>query len=161
MAKIKSFEYSELIDNFLYLGSSQTSKNLEGLKSLKITHIINLAGKCQYPSDFIYGVFHIQDGSKIDQTEEKLKSIVEFINKARHSSSNRVLIHCRAGMSRTPFVAIFYLITTMNINLTDAFNLVKTRRPQIKINEEFCKLLLKFDTSNSCTLEYLLNVLGT
>ena len=153
---IKSFEYSELIENFLYLGSSQTSKNLDGLRSLNITHIVNLAGKCHYPSDFTYGVFHIEDGVSKTKCEKNLPLILQFIDKVRQEkTSNRVLIHCRAGMSRTPFIAIMYLIQSRDMTLIDAFNLVKKCRPQIHIHEELCRILLDHDKSNNCTLELL------
>lgn len=155
---IKSFEYSELIENFLYLGSNQTSKNLDGLRSLNITHIVNLAGKCHYPSEFTYGIFHIEDGLSKTKCEKNLPLILQFIDQVhQEKSSNRVLIHCRAGMSRTPFIAIVYLMHSMNISLIDAFNLVKKCRPQIHIHEEHCKILLDLDKSNSCTLEMLMN----
>jgi protein-tyrosine phosphatase len=155
---IKSFEYSELIENFLYLGSSQTSKNLDGLRSLNITHIVNLAGKCHYPSEFTYGVFHIEDGLSKTKCEKNLPLILQFIDQARQEKpSNRVLIHCRAGMSRTPFIAIVYLMHSMNMTLIDAFNLVKKCRPQIRIHEEHCQILLDRDKSNSTTLEFLMN----
>lgn len=158
-SSIKSFEYSELIENFLYLGSSQTSKNLDGLRSLNITHIVNLAGKCYYPSEFTYGTFHIEDGLSKTKCDTKLPLILQFIDKIRQEkSSNRVLIHCRAGMSRTPFITIAYLMHSMNMTLIDAFNLVKTCRPQIRIHEEHCKRLLDLDKSNnSCTLDFLMN----
>lgn len=155
---VKSFEYSELIENFLYLGSSQTSKNLDGLHALNITHIVNLAGKCHYPSEFIYGVFHINDGESNNKCEKNLPLILQFIDQARREKpSNRVLIHCRGGMSRTPFIAIVYLMHSMNMSLVDAFNLVKKSRPQLHIHEEHCKKLLELDQSNSCTLEFLMN----
>ncbi|UJR27830.1 hypothetical protein I4U23_009098 [Adineta vaga] len=155
---IKSFEYSELINNFLYLGSSQTSKNLEGLHSLNITHIVNLAGKCHHPSDFTYGTFHIEDGASKVKCERNLPLILQFIDQARlEKSTNRVLIHCRAGMSRTPFIAIAYLMHSTNMSLMEAYTSVKKCRPQIRIHEEHCKTLLDLDKSNNCTLEFLMS----
>ena len=154
---IKSFDHTELIEDFLYLGSCQTSKNVDGLHSINITHIVNLAGKCHYPSEFTYGVFHIEDGLSKSKFEKNLPLILQFIDQARaEKSTNRVLIHCRGGISRTPFIAILYLMHSLNMSLIDAFNRVKTRRPQIHLHEEHCKILLEFDKSNSCTLELLL-----
>lgn len=154
---IKSFEYAELLEGFLYLGSSQTSKHLDGLRSLGITHIVNLAGKCHHPADFVYGTYHIEDGVSKSKCEKNLPLILQFIDQARREkATNRVLIHCRAGMSRTPFVAIAYLMHASNMPLIDAFELVKKCRPQIRIHEEHCRTLLSMDPSNSCTLEYLL-----
>ena len=155
---IKSFDYTELIENFLYLGSSQTSKNIDGLRSLQITHIVNLAGKCHYPSEFTYGIFHIEDGLSKNKLDKNLPLILQFIDQARQgNSSHRVLIHCRGGISRTPFIAILYLMHSMNMPLIDAFNRVKTARSQTRIHEEHCKILLDLDPSNSCTLDRLMN----
>lgn len=154
---IKSFDYSELIENFLYLGGSQTSKNLDGLRALKITHIVNLAGKCHYPSEFTYGVFHIEDGLSKTKVEKNLPLILQFLDEIREkNSSNRVLIHCRAGLSRTPFVAIAYLMHWRSISLLDAYRQVKQCRTQMRIHEEHLKILLERDQFSSCTIEDLL-----
>jgi protein-tyrosine phosphatase len=153
---IKSFDYSELHENFLYLGSRQTSKNLDGLRSLQITHIVNLAGKCHYPSEFTYGMFHIEDGSSASKIDKNLPLILQFIDRARQNSpSNRVLIHCRAGLSRTPFIAVAYLMHWQHLTLLDAFDRVKTCRTQMRVHDEHLKVLLTLDDVHSCTLDEL------
>ena len=154
--RIKSFEYSELEKDFLYLGSNQTSKHLEGLRSLKISHIVNLAGRCHFPSEFVYGIFHIEDGVSESKREKNLPLIFEFIDRARNENpSNRVLIHCRAGISRTAFVAVAYLIHSRSICLNDAFNMVKQIRPQIRIHKEHWQFLLTFNTLSNSTVEQI------
>lgn len=143
---IKSFDYSEIEKDFLYLGSHQTSKNLDGLRSLKISHIVNLAGRCHFPSEFEYGIFHIEDGPSESKRESNLPLILDFIDRARReNSSNRVLIHCRAGMSRTPFVAAAYLMHSRSMSLTEALALVKQCRPQIRIHPEHLEFLSSFE----------------
>lgn len=46
-----SCDCSEILKDFLYLGGSQTARNLEALKRLKITHILSLVGKEHYPGE--------------------------------------------------------------------------------------------------------------
>ncbi|RNA06869.1 dual specificity phosphatase 1-like [Brachionus plicatilis] len=140
---IKSMDYSEIVEKFLYIGSHQSSNNLDGLKSLKITHVVVLAGKCQFPSEFAYGIFHFKDGSVEEEIIEKISKICEFIESARQNASNRVFVHCRAGLSRSPFIA--------------AYELVHRSRSQIRMHQNFCKALIQMDKTNSCSLEKILN----
>lgn len=153
----KSFDYSEIIENFLFIGSHQSSKNLEGLKAIKITHILSLAGKCQFPSEFIYGTFHLKDGSTSEEINEKFPEICEFIENARQNSRNRVFVHCRAGLSRSPFIVIKYLMKHFGFSLNDAFESVQKSRPQIRMHEYYCHDLIQMDIANSCYLEKILN----
>ena len=55
---------SEIIEDFLYLGSDFLAKNKETLKQNKITHIINSAGDYSpnyHDEDFKYMTFHLKD----------------------------------------------------------------------------------------------------
>lgn len=55
---------SEIIDNFLYLGSDYLAKNKEVLKQNKITHIINAVGDYSpnyHDGEFKYISFHLKD----------------------------------------------------------------------------------------------------
>ncbi|CAF1257200.1 unnamed protein product [Didymodactylos carnosus] len=144
------FDCSELIKDFLYLGSAPTSKNINGLKTLNITHIVNLAGKCHFPSDFIYGEFHIPDRSEsTEKFDEHLEPLLKFIDEARTTPghNSRVLVHCQGGISRTPTIAIIYLMHSLHMTLNDAFQLVQEKRPNMRPNTDHLKKLLKVEQS--------------
>ena len=52
-----------------------------------------------------------------------------------------VVIHCRAGVSRSPAVVAYYLTHTLFISLREALNKIKETRPFIDINIGFWNIL--------------------
>ena len=59
-----------------------------------------------------------------------------FIDEARRKRCN-ILIHCLAGISRSPTFAIAYLMRVKSLHWKDAYDLVKKSRPQIDPNLSF------------------------
>ena len=47
------------------------------------------------------------------------------------------IIHCYAGVDRSPFVACLYLGIKYKLKFKEAYKLVKERRPQTTIHEEW------------------------
>lgn len=67
-----------------------------------------------------------------------------FIEEARRNRCN-VLIHCKAGISRSPTIAIAYLMKWKRLHLQDAYNFVKRCRPQIAPNLNFMGQLVSYE----------------
>ena len=67
-----------------------------------------------------------------------------FINEAKFNSKN-ILIHCFAGLSRSPTIVISYLMKELKYSYINAYNFVKEKRPQIKINIDFLIILKKYE----------------
>lgn len=57
-----------------------------------------------------------------------------------------VLIHCMMGVSRSASLVIWYLMTRGNLTLTEAYNLVKQKRPIINPNRGFVEQLKALET---------------
>lgn len=68
----------------------------------------------------------------------------QFIDEARKRKRN-VLVHCLAGISRSPTIAIAYLMRCNSLRLEDAYNFVKRCRPQIDPNLSFMGQLMIYE----------------
>lgn len=119
----------------LYLGDISSTKNLPS----QVTHVITLLSEKPRlpPSDKERKHFFIAAG---DRESQDLLSIFpacyKFIQKAlAENSTNKVLIHCRAGRSRSPTIVIMYLMRAYQWNYEKAENYLKERRPIISIND--------------------------
>mmetsp|Transcript_32006 Transcript_32006/g.44636 ORF Transcript_32006/g.44636 Transcript_32006/m.44636 type:complete len:263 (-) Transcript_32006:168-956(-) len=60
-----------------------------------------------------------------------------------------VLIHCKAGMSRSPSIAIAYLIAHKNMTCEEALSHVKACRSIVKINPSFLEQLREWEINKS------------
>ena len=72
-------------------------------------------------------------------TWEPLDSIYRLVDEIRRlqDSGKIVIIHCYAGVDRSPFVACLYIGIRYNLKFTEAYKLVKERRPQTTIHLEW------------------------
>lgn len=67
-----------------------------------------------------------------------------FIEEARRNKCN-ILVHCKAGISRSPTIAIAYLMKWKQLHLQDAYDFVKRCRPQISPNLNFMGQLMTYE----------------
>lgn len=102
---------------------------------IKISSSVNrlIKGKCINISD----TFEQLVDKFFDETHN-------FIEEARRNKCN-VLIHCKAGISRSPTIAIAYLMKWKRLHLQDAYNFVKRCRPQISPNLNFMGQLVSYE----------------
>lgn len=134
----------------LYLGSRHEAKDLAGLQSLGVLAIVNVAAsdvENAYEGTFTYHNIAVSD--KKDEQGHRanmlpfLEPAADFI--ANSLQSGACFVHCMGGYSRSPTVAIAYLIKHGSLNLTDAQQLIKRVRPQIEPNEGFMEQLREFE----------------
>jgi hypothetical protein len=104
---------SEVIDNFLYLGSDFVASDRETLDKYGITHVVNCAG--DYSANYFkgpikYKKYHLKDHVR-EQIECVFYDAIEFIEEAR-KSNGKVYVHCVQGVSRSATICLAYLIYT-------------------------------------------------
>lgn len=60
-------------------------------------------------------------------------------------NNSKVLVHCQAGVSRSPTIVIAYLMRQFGISMNDAYNKVLQMRPIIAPNIAYYSQLMDFD----------------
>ncbi len=94
-----------IIPNELYLGNSRNAADGDTLKSLGITHIVNVTVNVEnyFENDGIkYLQFKIEDNPKEDICQY-FNEAIEFIENALSETNNKVFVHCQ-GI----FVCVMY-----------------------------------------------------
>ena len=128
---------SEILDG-LFIGGVKAAKNEQTINQLGITHIVNISGKQSFPGRIQYHRCFLPD--KEDLVKDKfiplVNDAIEFIVNAR-KGNGIVLVHCQAGMSRSPCFVMAYLMSHHKMTLFDAYKLLKSKRPAIRPNIGF------------------------
>lgn len=79
---------------------------------------------------------------------EVLRKAFQFIENAK-VENGRALVHCNAGLSRAPSVAIAYLMKQEHLTFDQAWEQVKRVRPQMQPNSGFKQQLQKLHSINN------------
>jgi protein-tyrosine phosphatase len=117
------------------------------LKQVGVTHIVNCAGELQnyHPDKFHYLRLGMRDSSHetiygtLEPTYQYMKRIVEL------RPSNKILVHCYAGMSRSATIVIYFLMRHYSMSFDDAYNHVKKIRNVISPNSGYKTQLKEVD----------------
>ncbi|KAK9664830.1 hypothetical protein RND81_14G071700 [Saponaria officinalis] len=135
------------IEEGLFLGSLGAANNKPGLKRLNITHILTVAGSLApaHPRDFTYKVIEVMDREETNLAQY-FDECIDFIDEAKRSGGG-VLVHCFVGRSRSVTVVLAYLIKKRGMTLSEAFEHVKSKRPQASPNAGFLKQLRNYEQS--------------
>jgi len=131
---------------FLYLGSQQDAHNKQLLLDHHIYYEVNVSTNCPKP-DFIQDSHFFRLPVNDSYGEKLLPYFVkaaQFIDRVRESNGY-VLVHCLAGISRSPTVAIAYVMRHLKMTFDDAFRYVKSKRTTISPNFNFLGQLLEYE----------------
>lgn len=128
----------------LWLGSKQDAANKNVLLDMDVSHVLTIDTEVTppFPQDYKYLIVEIVDRSD-ENLKEHFEKCIEFIEEGR--SQKGVLVHCGAGLSRSPSVVSAYLMKTLNIKYQDAINMISEVRPYVYPNEGFVQQLMEFE----------------
>nr|KAG5704010.1 hypothetical protein BaRGS_032099 [Batillaria attramentaria] len=113
--------------NSSYRCTALTSLSQPCLPINGINYILNVSTTCPRPTYVQEGHFHRIPIDKV------------------HEANGCVLVHCLAGISRSPTLAIAYIMKHMRMSSDDAYRYVKDKRPTISPNFNFLGQLLEYE----------------
>lgn len=139
--------YNEILPR-LYLGDISTAMNKDEVTKLGVTDMISVEIKPLQASDLApcvkrYLFINVMDHSKQDILSH-FDTSNEFIENALKVPTNKIYIHCVAGISRSASLVIAYVMKTRSMSYTEAFDLVQQKRRVIDPNEGFVRQLVLY-----------------
>lgn len=131
---------ADQITPYMFLGPVSSASDEDFLKEKGISHILSIGttprrhfGHITYERLALNDDLH----SDIESTVDRASA---FIDGARACGTN-VLIHCFAGISRSPAIATAYLVAKDDMSLKQALGIVVRARPQVSPNRGFIAAL--------------------
>ena len=130
----------------LYLGNMRDASDVASLSRLNIRYVLNVTAKP--PSYLLPPGFNYKHLEAADNGLQNLRQFFEeafnFIDEAKKAGAG-VLVHCQAGISRSPTIAVAYLMKNYPMAMADAYKFVKTKRSIISPNLNFMGQLWEFE----------------
>lgn len=153
---VDSATASEILP-YLYVGNERDASNQQTLQELGITHILNVTAHIPFHFEDRLMCKRLQaSDSGCQNLKQYFEEAIQFIETAR-ISNGRVLIHCQAGVSRSPTICMAYLMARFQKSLQETFSYVHNRRSIISPNLNFMGQLLEFgqrtDVASLCSGE--------
>jgi len=144
------FLADEILPN-LYLGSYPSIMQYEKLEARGIKNIVSIMNFVQIPpfddrsQDFNYLFVKLEDIHYVN-ISEVFDMAHYFIDNALKKNES-VLVHCRAGVSRSATIVISYIMRTRNLTYKQALQLVLERRSVVAPNHGFVNQLKDYEHS--------------
>uniref|UniRef100_A0A4W3K4M6 protein-tyrosine-phosphatase n=3 Tax=Callorhinchus milii TaxID=7868 RepID=A0A4W3K4M6_CALMI len=131
---------------FLYLGSAYHASRLDFLDDLCITALLNVSRNCAeyFKGKYLYKFIPVEDNATAD-ISSCFQEAIDFIDNVRQEGG-KVLVHCEAGISRSPTICLAYLMRSKQLRLEEAFDYIKQRRAAISPNFGFMDQLLQYES---------------
>ena len=137
---------SEIVAERVFLGNACAASSAALLEDAGITHVLELFSGRKNPGDIRTVVTRQVDFP--DDGTQRLRTIIgpclDFVQTALDQSpQNRILIHCSAGVSRSPSIVIAHLISYRRMTIDAAEEMVRRARPIVDPNGAYRACLLE------------------
>lgn len=141
---LENYPMTEILHG-IFIGSESNARNLEELSSEHIRHIVNVTSHVPlYHSDQFHYHHIPADDTQKQNLLEYFDQAYSFISQAIENNE-RVLVHCVAGISRSPAIVISFLMRYGHMKMNDAYEFVKTKRSIVSPNLNFMGQLLQYE----------------
>ncbi|KAK1757072.1 protein-tyrosine phosphatase-like protein [Echria macrotheca] len=133
-----------ILPDLLYLGPVSATANTAFLERQGITHILSVG---RGPASHIPGITY----ARLTLTDHESSSIKHCTNKACElidavlNSNGRVLVHCVAGISRSPTMIAAYLMKRLGMTLRESLTLLVEARAVVAPNPGFLRQLSEME----------------
>ncbi|KAK6774290.1 hypothetical protein RDI58_029529 [Solanum bulbocastanum] len=130
---------SEILPEFLFLGSYDNASRAELLKTVGISRILNTVPACQnlYKNSFTYHCLQDEQNLAFDDA-------IQFLEQCEKDRA-RVLVHCMLGKNRSAAIVIAYLMKSKGWNLAQSLQWTKERRPSVDLTQEVYQQLQEYE----------------
>ena len=139
----------------LYLGNAYNAVNFWELKSLGVTHILNLCAEERFDPPASYRTAGIMC-HRIPLADQPTQDIyphfaeaLAFVRSVRAGGAaaarNVCLVHCEYGVSRSGTIVLAALMADERLSLRRALESVRAVRPQVHPNAGFWRALVLFE----------------
>jgi protein-tyrosine phosphatase len=127
----------------LAIGNIETAMDVDSLRAAGVGAVLGLN---RFPSlrhvpDLVWHRVELNDGPG-NSVDEVMRAILLL---ERLLERHRVLLHCDAGLSRSPFIAACYLARRLAGSFDAAFALVQTRQPAARTDGALLAILPYLD----------------
>ncbi|CAI0383638.1 unnamed protein product [Linum tenue] len=143
---------SEILPDFLYLGSYDHASRSELLKTQGISRILNLMGLIGCSADcgsrWIGCGLHMRYIHELINAVDLVQSVNNicfFLLEQCENEKARILVHCMSGKSRSPAIVIAYLMKSKGWRLAQSYQWVKERRPAVELTEGVNQQLQEYE----------------
>jgi dual specificity MAP kinase phosphatase len=139
---------------YLYIGNKHDAENRQILSSSHITHVLNVTSHIPlyFENDVTVTYLRVPASDSGSQNLKQYFDVaIEFIESVRCAAEGQcILVHCQAGVSRSPTLVLAYIMARYKLSLLDAFAFVKSRRQIIAPNFNFMGQLFDFEQHCRC-----------
>ncbi|XP_026887512.2 dual specificity phosphatase DUPD1 isoform X2 [Electrophorus electricus] len=138
----------------IFIGDEETARNCYRLQKIGVTHVLNAAegqrnsvctgaGYYRHISVEYYGI-EAEDTPSFNLSQHFFP-VAEYMHQVLSNPSNKLLVHCVMGRSRSASLVLAYLMIHEKMTLVEAIEQVKCRR-RILPNWGFLKQLRELDS---------------
>jgi serine/threonine/tyrosine-interacting-like protein 1 len=145
LVKIKN-KKNHFLKNLFFLGTGHQATNWKVVRDLKLTHIINISVEhpCVFSDKIKYLHLELEDKEDV-LLKDRFDETIHFMETALQNPSNRILVHCNLGISRSTTLILAYLMRIFNATLYEVFKFLKHRRPIVCPNLGFLRQLIDYE----------------